>query len=301
MNHNFTRSTLSRLSLLPLIVTLSILLSATISAQRRVTPVTPPSPGTAAKVEKEERIDPSRLVTTIDANGNSVTVDTVTGREYVDSTLLKAPPKMEYPRFYNVIAGVNIWDPVMRLLGQKHGVADVWAELNMHNRYFPFIGVGLGTCNDTPEQQNYTFKAPLAPFFKIGCSYNFFYNSNPDYKLQMGLRYGFTRFKWQLTDVTVDEGYWQDPTHYSLPLQNTTAGYLEVAFGLKVRIAGPLSMGWSIVYHSMLHESASPHGKPMYIPGFGKRSGALSANFSIMYTFAINKKTPLEVEQEKDL
>ncbi|MDE6764945.1 MAG: hypothetical protein K2J52_01390, partial [Duncaniella sp.] len=88
MNHNFTRSTLSRLSLLPLIVTLSILLSTTISAQRRVTPVTPPSPGTAAKVEKEERIDPSRLVTTIDANGNSVTVDTVTGREYVDSTLL---------------------------------------------------------------------------------------------------------------------------------------------------------------------------------------------------------------------
>lgn len=283
------------------LLTMVILAVAGISAQRRVTPVTPHDPGKVQTPEKEQKIDPSRLVTTIDAQGNSVTVDTVTGREYVDSTLLKAPPKMEYPLFYEITAGVNVWDPVMRILGQKNGIGDVWAELDLHNRYFPFIAAGLGACDDTPDLQNFTFKSPMAPYFKIGCSYNFFYNSNPDYKLQMGLRYGFSPFRWRVENVTVDEGYWGDPTHYSLPDQKCTAGYLDVVFGLKVRIAGPISLGWSIVYHSILHESASPHGKPMYIPGFGKRNSAITANFSIMYTIPINKKTPPEVEQEKAL
>ncbi len=278
-----------------------LMLSAGISAQRRITPVTTPDPGKLQLTDRVERIDSTRLVTTIDAQGNKVTVDTVTGREYVDSTRLKAPPKMEFPLLYDVIAGVNVWDPIMRILGQKNGIGDVWGELNLHNRYFPYLAVGLGVCNDTPDLMNFTFKTPVSPYFKIGCSYNFFYNSNPDYKLQMGLRYGFSNFRWSLEDVTVDEGYWDDPTHYSLMDQKWTSGYLEVTFGLKVRIAGPISLGWNIIYHSMLHESASPHGKPMYIPGFGKRANSITGNFSIMYTIPINKKSFPEVEQEKGL
>ena len=155
-----------------------------LSAQRRITPVTPADPGSKPSVtDVKTKIDPSRLVTTTDANGNTITVDTVTGQEYVDSTLLKAPPKMEYPLLHEVIAGVNVWDPIMRALGQKYGLGDVWGEVSLHNRYFPFFAVGLGNCNDTPVDKNYTFKTPLAPYFKIGASYNFFYNSNPDYKL----------------------------------------------------------------------------------------------------------------------
>lgn len=169
-----------------------------LSAQRRVTPVTPREPGSTPQITTnlKQQVDSSRLVTTIDAHGNTVMVDTVTGLEFVDSTLLKAPPKMEYPLLHEVIAGVNVWDPIMRALGQKYGLGDVWAELSMHNRYFPFFAVGLGTINETPVDKNFTFKSPVAPYFKIGGSYNFFYNSNPDYRLQMGLRYGFTTYKW---------------------------------------------------------------------------------------------------------
>lgn len=268
------------------------------SAQRRITPVTPADPGSKPSVtDVKTKIDPSRLVTTTDANGNTITVDTVTGQEYVDSTLLKAPPKMEYPLLHEVIAGVNVWDPIMRALGQKYGLGDVWGEVSLHNRYFPFFAVGFGSCNDTPVDKNYTFKTPLAPYFKIGASYNFFYNSNPDYKLLMGLRYGFSTYKWSVLDVTVDEGYWQDPTHYSLDNLSHTAGYLEVTFGIKVKIAGPISAGWTLVYHSVLHESKSPYGKPMYIPGYGKRNGAFTANFSVMYTLPINKKPVPEVTE----
>lgn len=273
-----------------------------LSAQRRVTPVTPREPGSTPQVTTnlKQQVDSSRLVTTIDAHGNTVMVDTVTGLEFVDSTLLKAPPKMEYPLLHEVIAGVNVWDPIMRALGQKYGLGDVWAELSMHNRYFPFFAVGLGTINETPADKNFTFKSPVAPYFKIGGSYNFFYNSNPDYRLQMGLRYGFTTYKWSALDVTVDEGYWGTPSTYSLKDIGNTAGYLEVTFGIKVKIAGNFSAGWTIVYHSILHESKSAYGNPMYIPGYGKRNGAISGNFSIMYTIPINKKTATEVKQSEE-
>lgn len=72
-----------------------------------------------------------------------------------------------------------------------------------------------------------------------------------------------------------------------------------MTLGLKVKIAGPLSLGWNVVYHSILHESAAPYGKPMYIPGYGKRSSAITANFSIIYTLPLNKRTTTEVEKEK--
>lgn len=273
-----------------------------LSAQRRVTPVTPREPGSTPQITTnlKQQVDSSRLVTTIDAHGNTVMVDTVTGLEFVDSTLLKAPPKMEYPLLHEVIAGVNVWDPIMRALGQKYGLGDVWAELSMHNRYFPFFAVGLGSINETPVDKNFTFKSPVAPYFKIGGSYNFFYNSNPDYRLQMGLRYGFTTYKWSALDVTVDEGYWGTPSTYSLKDIGNTAGYLEVTFGIKVKISGNFSAGWTIVYHSILHESKSAYGNPMYIPGYGKRNGAISGNFSIMYTIPINKKTATEVKQSEE-
>lgn len=287
--------------LLAFLAALMIATLIPLSAQRRVTPVTPREPGSTpqATTNLKQQVDSSRLVTTIDAHGNTVMVDTVTGLEFVDSTLLKAPPKMEYPLLHEVIAGVNVWDPIMRALGQKYGLGDVWAELSMHNRYFPYFAVGLGTINETPVDKNFTFKSPVATYFKIGGSYNFFYNSNPDYRLQMGLRYGFTTYKWSALDVTVDEGYWGIPSTYSLKDIGNTAGYLEVTFGIKVKIAGNFSAGWTIVYHSILHESKSAYGNPMYIPGYGKRNGAISGNFSIMYTIPINKKTTSEVKQSE--
>ena len=272
------------------------------SAQRRVTPVTPNDPGTRPQVsDVKQTIDQSRLVTTTDANGNTVTVDTVTGLEYVDSTLLKTPPKMIYPLLHQVVVGVNVWDPIMRALGQQYGLGDVWGEVSLHNRYFPFFAVGVGNIDTTPIGKNFTFRTPVAPYFKIGASYNLFYNSNPAYRLQVGMRYGFSSYKWSVIDATVDEGYWQDPSVYSLHDLSHTAGYLELTFGIKVKIAGNFSAGWTLVYHSVMHESRSEYGKPMYIPGYGKRNGAFTGNFSIIYTIPINKKGAREVNDFKDV
>lgn len=260
-------------------------------AQRRVTPVEPTAPGSTPKTGKEKKVDRSKLVEMKDINGNIIMVDTVTGTEFKDSTMLAAPPKMEYPLLHAATVGLNVWDPLMRAFGQHYGLGDVWAEVSLHNRYFPFIAFGFGNCDDTPDDSNFTFRTPVSPYIKIGASYNFFYNSNPDYKLQMGLRYGFTSYKWSVDNITVDEGYWGDPSNFDISGRKSTAGYLEVTFGLKVKVLGNWSLGWNIIYHSILHESKSPVGEPMYIPGYGKRGSAMTGNFSLMYTIPLGKST----------
>lgn len=264
-------------------------------AQRRITPVEPKAGtvGTPPQPKTEEHARPTSLEERKDAQGNVVLVDTITGQEWVDSTAVTRKAKMTYPLLESVAVGVNIWDPVMKMLGQKYGGMDVWAELSLHNRYKPVIEFGMSTCDDTPDDMNYTFKSKLAPYFRIGMNYNIFYNNSPNYQFCAGVRYGFTPFSYQVTNVTVDEGYWDEPSHFDLPRQRTTAGFFELVASVKVMIVKHFSLGWSIKYHSLLHEGKAPYGKPMYIPGYGKRGNSFTGSFSIIYTIPLNNQ-PIE-------
>lgn len=260
------------------------------ASQRKITPVKT-RPATAGTIEPEKEYDPKEnLSEMLDAQGNTIFVDTLTGKEWVDTTANKIDKKMQYPLWESVTVGVNIWDPVMRMFGQKYGVADFWAELSLHNRYKPVIEFGLGACDDTPDGKNYTFKSPLAPYFRIGMNYNMFYNNNPRYQLVIGVRYGFTTFKYEVTDATLNPGYWGEAESFSIPSQNSTAGYFELVAGVRVMIFKQISLGWNVRYHSIIHESDNKYGKPMYIPGFGKRGGSFMGTFSISYTIPLNKK-----------
>lgn len=275
-----------------------------VQAQRRVTPVTAGSKNIVGINENKQpgdSIDRSRLVPMVDDQGNKIFVDTVTGREVPDTLSVDAPkagvPKMEYPLLYSASIGVDIWDPLMRLFGQSYGVIGFSAELNLHNRYIPVVEVGLGNASSTPNNQNYTYHVGLTPYFRIGANYNFLYNSNPDYQFVAGLRLGWTRFDYQLRDVSISDTYWGEDRIVDFPTQTSSVTYLNVNFGLRVKIWDPISMGWNIRFRTILRETEQPNGKPWYIPGYGSRNGLITGSFSIYYTFSLaGKKKNAEKE-----
>ena len=282
---------------------LGVLLAATpdATAQRRVTPVEPaPAKPVNPAQQNEKEADRTHVVERQDAAGNVVLVDTLTGKEWVDSAAIRKVPKMIFPLIDGVSIGVNIWDPVMRLLGQHYGLIDFWGELSMHNRYKPVFEFGLGVCNDTPDGMNYTYKSKMAPYFKIGANYNVFYNSNPDYQLLVGARYGISFFSFEVTDITSPDDYWGPQPSYSIPLQNCTAGYFELCAGIKVKIVKNISLGWQVKYHSLLHGGSTSAGEAMYIPGFGKRGSAITGSFSVIYTLPLNRSPRKTVNTEGD-
>lgn len=276
-------------------------------AQRRITPVNTPATTTQSINENKlptDSIDYSKLVKYRDDKGNVVLVDTVSGIEIPDTTAMPKVPPMIYPLLKDVTVGVNLWDPLMRAFGQSYGLVGFSAEVNLHNRYIPVIEAGLGNANDTPADNNYTYYSPMSPYFKIGINYNFLYNSNPDYQVFAGMRYGFSPFKWELRDVTASggTGYWDTPATIDFPGQTATAGYLEILFGLRVRLFGNFSAGWSFRYHKVLHQTSVTNGKPLYIPGYGATNSAITGSLSIFYTIPLSgnrhraSREPLTVE-----
>ncbi len=281
------------------VVGLSVSVAVPVVGQRKITPVKPSAAASANSVPEPEKkeIDPkANLVEAKDAEGNVIFIDTISGTEWIDTTASKTSKKMIYPLLESVTVGLNLWDPAMRLFGQKYGGVDVWAELSLHNRYKPVIEFGMASCDFTPDGQNYTFKSPLAPFFRIGMNYNIFYNNDPRYELLVGVRYGFTPFKYEISRFALEDGYWGENEMLNIPSQNTTAGFFEFLAGVRVMIWKGISLGWMVKYHALLHEGEAPYGKPMYIPGYGKRNGAFSGSFSISYTLPLNKKRDPEVD-----
>ena len=269
-------------------------------AQRRVNPVKT-SPALQGKNENRQpgdSIDYSKLMHYQDEKGNSFYIDTVTGREIPDT--LSAPvagrvPKMLQPLLFSTAVGIDLWDPIMRLFGQHYGLIEFSGELNLHNRYIPVVEVGVGTASSTPEESNFTYKVPLTPYFRIGCNYNFIYNSNPDYMAFAGVRFGWSHFSYDINDVSMSGSYWGEEVTFNFPRQTANVSYLQFLFGIRVKLSGPISMGWNLRYKAKLHESRSAYGQPWYIPGYGSRNGAFAGSFSVTYTIPFRRKEPVEI------
>lgn len=274
-------------------------LGLSLKAQRVITPVN--TPQTATQPLNEFEGDTARINAKIrstmkhyhDENGNIVYIDTITGKEWRDSTAMKIKVRqpMKYPLMESASVGVDIWNPLMRAFGQHYGLIDFSAQVSLHNRYKPTTEIGLGIANNTPADNNFTYKSPLSAYLRLGLDYNFLYNSTPDYQYFVGVRFGFTKFSYSVEDITINSSYWEEVAHPTIPSQHPFVSWGELVMGLKVKLLGPISAGWTFRFHSIFHESKSQYGKPWYIPGYGSRNGKITGSFTISYTLGLNKKS----------
>lgn len=274
------------------IIIIAFVAVTTVMAQRRVTPVVNQATKTQSvnlSETKNDTIRPASVVEMVDASGRKFLMDTIAGTEWVDSLpATRQIPRMEQPLLFAVAVSADIATPLMRAFGQHYGIAEFAAELNLHNRYMPVIEIGLGQSDYHPDNNNYHYHTGVTPFFRLGMNYGFLYNSNPDYMFVAGLRYGLSPFSFNVTDVTQNpDAYWGPGATFDIPSQHVTVGYLQFLLGLRVKIIGPVSLGWTVRYQTILHQSATPYGEPWYIPGYGSRGNALSFTFSITYTFRL--------------
>lgn len=275
-----------------------------ISAQRRISPVETPATQTQAvnlnPRDTTNAKDPQKMPNLIhfhDKNGKLIYVDTITGKEFHDSTAIKKETTFKYPLWDEISIGFNFLEPMMRCLGQDYGIADMWAELSIHNRFKPVIEFGLGEASHSTDDSNYSYKSSISPYFKIGLNYNFLYNKTNEYQFYGGIRYGFSSFSFEVNDVKIDNSYWNEYFYTNIPSQNSSVGYAELLLGLKVKIYKQWALGWALKYHTIINETKCKYGKPWYIPGFGSRDSSLSAAFSVIYSIPLhnnNKKTHQE-------
>lgn len=212
-------------------------------------------------------------------------------------TVVNTSPKAVYPAFNGVTIGADIFDCVMQLTGQKHTSVSLSADVSVFNWLFPTVEAGIGFGKNQPDGMNYTYRALPSAFVKVGFNYNFLYKSNPDYQAFVGFRAGWSRFSYEIDNVSTGSSYWGEKVNIDFPRQTATSFYGEALAGLKVKIVGNFSLGWTIRYHFKMKTMNPKESNPWFIPGYGTGS-PISATFSLFYTFGKKKQKKDEAVQE---
>lgn len=189
-----------------------------------------------------------------------------------------------YPVFNGINAGVNFGDLIFMAFGQRYASFDIWANVSLWNWIFPTLEAGLGYAHVTPARQNYTYRTPASFYAKLGLNYNFLYKSNPDYQVFLGVRAGFSSFRYDVTDATIESDYWQESQTVNLRGLHSICLYGEALAGLQVKITGGFSLGWTARWHFLLHSSRDGENKPWFIPGYGG-SSPFAMSVSAIWTF----------------
>jgi hypothetical protein len=171
------------------------------------------------------------------------------------------------PLYQGVTIGIDLGKPVVGLFSPTKGIA-VKADVNLKNSYFPTIEIGHLSYDKTAESGLNCLSS--GPYFKIGVNKALSYKGDKaENMFFVGAHYGFSAFSYSLHDLVWHDTYWTNTTT-SINNQKAAGGWIELEAGVRVQVWGPLSLGWSGQYKSMLHLSEGSSSTPAYIPGYGE-------------------------------
>lgn len=164
-----------------------------------------------------------------------------------------------------------------------YGQYEAAARLNLRGRYFPIAEVGMGVSNHTNETTELHYKVN-SPYFRLGMDYNVAKDVRSGNRIFVGLRYGFSTFKYDLDGPDITDAVYGTSTPFRYSGLKSTAGWGEVVAGLEAKVWGMLHLGWSVRYRMRIHNKKTEVGEAWYIPGFGKSdSHALGGTFNVIF------------------
>lgn len=157
--------------------------------------------------------------------------------------------------------------------GLKRLFSDNWStsaniDLNIRNKVLPTLEVGRAHLEETGETG--IGYSTTGTFVKFGLNKPLVYSVSGRDVFYVGLHYGFSSFDYDLTNLSFSGGYWGQPTVTSFLGEHSTASWLDAVAGVRVQVMGPISVGWSIHYRSVLRVSNGSNSVPPYIPGYGQ-------------------------------
>ena len=209
------------------------------------------------------------LLLPLSANAQKTTVPTMVNEDSI-------------PLFRGIAVSVDAVGPVQMMISD-YGQYEAALKVNLKDKYFPVIEIGIGLANHEDEATSIKYKTS-APFARIGCDFNIAKNKHDIYRIFAGARYAFTSFKYDISGPDVEDPVWGTATPYGEKDVKGSYHWIEALVGVDAKIAGPLRLGWSVRYRSRLAKKSGDIGDPWYVPGFGKQGGSvLGATFNITF------------------
>lgn len=194
----------------------------------------------------------------------------------------RAMSRKEQPLFAGFSISGDLCGAIMAAVS-PYGQYEAAARANFKNRFFPTFEMGWGVSNHTDETTQLHYKTN-APYFRIGCDYNFANDASSGNRIFGGLRYAFTSFSYDLDGPAVTDPVWGTQTPFRFNGVSSGAQWGEVLFGLEAKVWGFFHLGWTFRYRFRFHVKNSSLGTPWYIPGYGKSEGhSIGGTFNIVF------------------
>lgn len=164
-----------------------------------------------------------------------------------------------------------------------HGQYEGALRLNLHDQYFPVIELGIGRANhQNDEVTEITYKTS-APYFRIGLDVNIMKNKHTPNRIYAGVRYGYTKYKVNITRQPFEDPVWKWNTSYDIVDEPCSQHWAEILFGVDAKIFGPLHLGWTARYRNRLSYDNGRIGTTWYVPGYGiQDTSTLGATFNVI-------------------
>lgn len=213
---------------------------------------------------------------------DTLTIKKTTTQEQTEPLLetLKVKP---VPVFCGIAITADLSGLGMKLFSADFAQMEASLRLNFKEKYFPAFELGYGECNYISEETNKRYSTK-APYLRIGMDYNFTKKRNGN-RLYAGVRYGLSRYNYNMYDEGFNDPVWDTPTPFRLENEPATAHWAEALFGLETKLWSFLRVGWTLRYKLLLKHTEEKHGNPWYIPGFGKyaSSTCFGGTFNIIF------------------
>lgn len=172
----------------------------------------------------------------------------------------------------------------------KYYSAEVSAALDINNRFFPTVEVGLGQADMVSQLYEIGYRT-RAPYYRVGMDYNMQYRSDKPGYIYLGGRVGYTSFDYSVDAPPLVDPVWGDEASVRFVDVPCRAVWAEAVGGLRAEMAKGFYMGWSLRYKYPLYRGPITNGGPWYVPGFGTgKKGMLGATYTIGYYFNFTKK-----------
>jgi len=209
----------------------------------------------------------------------------------------KAAPEIIYPMFNGISVGVDLLGPIQKVIGSNYYGLEAQGSINLWGRIFPTLEMGYGKSDMTDEDNGIHYKAN-APYTRLGIDYNFLYKKAHRNQLLLGLRYGFTSFKYDIVDpyngtgtANIIDDVWKDQLTYNHTGMSSTMHWLEIAAGLRTKVWKQFYMGWSLRFRFKMSASTGEYGDPYYVPGYGKYGGSnIGFTYHLIYQLPFSNK-----------
>ncbi|PIF33761.1 hypothetical protein CLU81_4385 [Flavobacterium sp. 9] len=207
---------------------------------------------------------------------------------------------------YGLRVGVDLYKLTRGFYDKDYKGVEFVGDFRLTKKYY--LAAELGFEDKTTDDDRLNSTA-TGTYIKGGFDYNTYQNwLDMENLITIGLRGGFSSFSQQLNSYKIynPNPYWgQQPSIVSGEKFNgLTAGWLEVALGIKAKVFNNVFVGFGVQLKLLVMNNKPSGFDNLYIPGFNRTydgSFGVGFNYTVSYFIPLYKKKVIVPETVKEI